>query len=89
MDHKAKNYLGELHLLNIDWVAECDDKPRPEYAILLTEWCGDYAIELGLSHGDGWLSPDNMSWCGPIKNVVAWADLRSFVNILESENHGV
>jgi hypothetical protein len=73
----GEDYLHSLQLDSRTWsdnTVECGGK----YALLLVNIDGQFGVAFGMHSGfrDGlnlWAEPDDLSWAGPVHNVLKWA----------------
>lgn len=75
MNKESQNYVNNLGLGHLNWEVDGNDHgDEVNFVLLLIYSHEQYSIELGMhSCGNAFMSPDDDSFCGPVRNVVASA----------------
>lgn len=83
-DHKiglqkdVLDYIKSLELDNLDWKSVADPTSDDvDKVLLITKWNNEQlGIEIGKAFGHSFAGTDDLGWVGPVKWVVAWAEIK-------------
>lgn len=69
-------YIGELGFSELDWYpVDSETYETTDLVLLIVEYEGQLSIHLGKDMAGSFMTPDDLGWSGPQRNVVAWAEV--------------
>ena len=85
MDKEVKDYIESTLLGYLNWREDIpsEDSSIDYGFVFMIISCGDqYALDIGRLSGV-FVSMDDLSYCGPVRNVAAWAPIKNPEPMLE------
>ena len=73
MRKDVNDYIANLGLEKMEWH---EDGELPEYALIISDFGDQLSLDFGQSFADDWMTADDLSFCGPVKMVVAFAEVK-------------
>lgn len=78
LNNDIYEYVKNLGLDHLKWLSVSvvpDDSVN--FVLLITKSDDQLWLEFGKDAGGGFMTADDLSFCGPVRNVVAWASISS------------
>lgn len=69
------DYIKSLGFDHLSWRFDLDEDSSAEHYLIITNDDERFWLYLATGTVGSFLTNDDLSWCGPVRNVVAWAPI--------------